>query len=87
MRDNTLAGNLLQPLITMTRLHAVGNATQLARFQYLHGAAFFIDDPDNVLASARIDNPQADPYVGGPCDADVLHESLNNTVLVNGVQR
>lgn len=85
--DNSLVGNTWPPLITLTRFQAVGNATLGARFQFLHDAAYVIDDPGNLFAAARIDNPANDPYVGGPCAADVQSEALNNVLFVNGLQR
>jgi hypothetical protein len=85
LTDNTVAGSHLTPaLITFTRNSAALTPAMLPKWQYLHGATFTITDNQGALAGARIDHPEADPYVG-PCPGDAAHESLGNTLRYNGV--
>jgi hypothetical protein len=87
--DVTLSGNLvaasrLTPaLVTFTRNTAALNQGTLPQWQYLHGAVFNITDPENVLALARIDHPETDPFVGA-CPGDAIHEQLGNVLRYNG---
>ena len=61
-----------------------GTPPPYAAFQFLHITTFAIDDPDHVLAGAYIDHPATDPFVGGTCSADTIHEELHNTLRING---
>lgn len=82
---NTLNSSQVSPaLITFTRFNAALNPSLLPLWQYLHGATFEISDNDGTLASARIDHPATDPFVG-PCPGDETHEPLDNTLIYNGV--
>ena len=82
---NTLNSSQVSPaLITFTRFNAALSPSLLPLWQYLHGATFEISDMDGTLASARIDHPATDPFVG-PCPGDETHEPLDNTLIYNGV--
>ena len=81
---NTVVGSLLTPaLVTFTRNTAALNPATLSQWQYLHGAAFTIEDPDNALAGALIDHPETDPLLGS-CPGDKAHETLGNILRYNG---
>ena len=85
LSGNKVAGNQLTPaLVTFTRNTAAINQDTLTQWQYLHGATFTISDPDNALAGAFIDHPEADPFLG-PCPGDAAHETLGNMLLYNGI--
>ncbi len=82
---NALSGSLAAPgLIAFTRSQCALNQSQLPLWQYLHSTTFSISDVDGSLAGAWIDHPELDPYVGD-CPNDATHESLNNTLVYNGV--
>ena len=89
-RENTVTDSTLRSaLVTFTQFQAAlslleGTPLQFATMQYLHIASFRIDDPDNVLAGWFLNHPATDPFLGGPCGADTIHEQLNNTLYVNG---
>ena len=83
-RGNIVTDSLLAPaLVTFTRNSAATVPGTLPQWQYLHGAAFTITDPDRTLADAWIDNPERDPFLG-PCLGDATNELLNNTLTYNG---
>jgi hypothetical protein len=83
-RGNTVTDSLLAPaLVTFTRNTAALAPGTLSQWQYLHGAAFTITDPDGTLAGAWIDHPERDPFLG-PCFGDATNELLNNTLTYNG---
>ena len=83
-RGNTVTDSLLaSALVTFTRNSAATAPGTLPQWQYLHGAAFTITDPDGTLAGARIDHPERDPFIG-PCFGDATNELLNNTLTYNG---
>jgi hypothetical protein len=82
---NTLTGSVLtQALVTFTRNQAALDQALLPQWQYLHEATFTIDDRDGTLASAWIDHPPTDPFLG-PCLYDATRELLGNTLSYNGV--
>ena len=84
LKGNTLTNSLLTPaLVTFSRNMAALSPALLPQWQYLHGAAFSIDDREGTLAGAWIDHPATDPFVG-PCANDADHEPLQNTLLYNG---
>ena len=89
-RENTLSDSTFKPaLISFTQLQTTlsvleGNPPPYAQFQFLHITTFTIDDPDHVLAGAYIDHPATDPFVGGTCSLDTIHEELHNTLRING---
>ena len=83
-RGNTVTDSVLAPaLVTFTRNTAALAPGTLSQWQYLHGAAFTITDPDGTLADAWIDHPERDPFLG-PCPGDATNELLNNTFTYNG---
>ncbi len=85
-RDNTLTGSLSKAaLISFTQLQATLGTLSLSRTQYLHIATFRIDDRDHVFTGALIDHPEKDQFVGGPCSADTIAESLGNMLSINGL--
>jgi hypothetical protein len=82
---NTVAGSLLtQSLVTFTRNTTALNPAQLPLYQYLHNATFTIEDRDGALATALIDHPASDPFLG-PCPGDATHEPLGNTLIYNNL--
>jgi hypothetical protein len=84
LRGNTVTNSVLAPaLMTFTRNTAALAPGTLSQWQYLHGAAFTITDPDGTLADAWIDHPERDPFLG-PCFGDATNELLNNTLTYNG---
>lgn len=83
-KGNTISGSrVTSGLITFTRQGAAINPAQLAQWQYFHGGTFTVTDPDGTLASAWIDHPEFDPFIG-PCADDVTMEPLRNTLIYNG---
>ena len=82
---NFLTGSLQAPaLVTFTRNNAALNPSmQLSLWQYLHGATYTISDKDGTLASALIDHPASDPFLG-PCPGDATSEPLGNIFVYNG---
>ena len=82
---NTLSGSLLMPaLVSFTRAQTTLSPATVSSWQYLHNATYSIVDPQETLAGYTKDNPSADPFVGGLCAADTVHEPLNNTLIYNG---
>jgi len=83
LRGNTLSESLdRSALIAFTRSTAALNQTTLSQWQYLHGAAITVSDPEGTLANAAIDHPAADPFVG-PCPNDATAEALENVLTYN----
>jgi len=79
-----VTNSVLAPaLMTFTRNTAALAPGTMSQWQYLHGAAFTITDPDGTLADAWIDHPERDPFLG-PCFGDATNELLNNTLTYNG---
>ena len=89
-RNNELSGSTSAPaLITFTQIQVMlgiveGNPPNYTGSQFLHFTTYDIRDPQGSLTGAYIDHPATDPFVGGPCAADVVHEPLGNTLLING---
>jgi hypothetical protein len=84
LAGNTVTGSRTSPApVTFTRNMTALNPATLPQWQYLHGAAFTITDPQGALASAWIDHPETDPFLGS-CPADFGHEALGNTLRYNG---
>jgi len=88
--NNTVAGSTNLPgVISFTRQQTTlgqPNSPQ-SSWQYLHNAVYSVIDPQHLFAGAKVDNPVDDPFVGGPCAADVVHEALNNSLTINGVRQ
>jgi hypothetical protein len=81
---NTVSSSLRAPsMVTFTRHSAALSPSTLEEWQYLHSARFTIDDSDETLASAWIDHPSSDPFVG-PCPGDAVSEPLGNSLIYNG---
>ncbi len=82
---NLVSGATGRPaLISTTRgAAALAPATQLASWQYLHGAVFDILDPDDALAGASIEHPATDRYTG-TCANDATAEDLGNRITIDG---
>jgi hypothetical protein len=84
LTGNTVTDSVLAPaLVTFTRNTAALAPGTLSQWQYLHGAAFTVTDPEGTLADAWIDHPERDPFLG-PCFGDATNELLNNTLTYNG---
>jgi hypothetical protein len=90
LKKNMIAANHLTPaLITFTRSDAAFNSKELeptgngVSWQYLHGAAYTIRDPENEIAGYWIDHPANDPVLSS-CVNDQTSEPLNNTLIING---
>ncbi|MCP5182016.1 MAG: hypothetical protein H6994_19135, partial [Pseudomonadales bacterium] len=100
--ENTLSGSVRKAvLLSFTRgqIYTGNNATNNhARWQYLHGAQFTIDDPGQTLslasavtpasntdipaASLVLDHPERDRYVGGSCPDDVAPAETLDNTLI-----
>jgi Protein of unknown function (DUF1565) len=86
--DNQLSGSTrFGSLISFTREQARLGQTPQSQWQYLHNATYVISDSQHSLAGADLDFPALDPIAGGPCIADLTHELLSNTLIINGVSQ
>ncbi|MCC7345628.1 MAG: DUF1565 domain-containing protein [Deltaproteobacteria bacterium] len=90
LKGNEISESVLTPaLIAFTRNTAALNQGMLGSWQYLHGATYIIEDPDETLAGYWLDHPEHDPFPltgSGPCPADATNEALGNTLIYNGVE-
>jgi hypothetical protein len=68
--------------VTFTRNTTALNPAQLPLYQYLHNATLTIYDRDETLATALIDHPASDPFIG-PCPGDATDGPLGNTLIYN----
>ena len=85
--DNLLADNLIRnAFISFTRAQVITGTAAQSRFQYLHDALIWVDDPGENLASYVLDHPEFDRFTGGVCADDVTNEALFNLMYYNAVE-